>query len=71
MQFSLLYLKPNFIEFSLFISLIISTFLISACDQDSEHDHEEFHVDLDGFILQTLDKKKSVVNSKVLPQAIF
>lgn len=62
MQFSLLYLKPNFIEFSLFISLIISTFLISACDQDSEHDHdhdhEEVHVDVDGFILQTLDKQE-------------
>ena len=41
------------IEFSLFILLIIYTFLISACDQDSEHDHEGVHVDVDGFILQT------------------
>ena len=38
--------------------MIIFTFLIFAFDQDSEHDHEEVHADVDGFLLQTSDNQE-------------
>ena len=44
------------LKFSIFTLLITSIFLIPACAQDSEDDHdhdEEIHADVDGFLLQT------------------
>ena len=52
------HLVPNFVRYALSTLFITSIFFISACDTDDDHNHHVEHVDVDGFLLQTLDNKE-------------
>ena len=61
MKFFLFSFNSVLFKFAIFTLLITSIFLIPACDQDLEDDHdhdEEIHADVDGFLLQISDNQE-------------